>query len=68
VILQLKYLIDEKQIVIKSDFSGVLLFLIAHIHLKEYFVKYCSNAIKYASEDPEITSFIEITTKNRFRN
>ncbi|SDZ86493.1 Signal transduction histidine kinase [Flavobacterium gillisiae] len=63
VVLQLKHLIDEKQIVIKSDFSECPTFLIAHIHLKSILLNIVSNAIKYASENPEITSFIEITTK-----
>jgi hypothetical protein len=47
VILQLKYLIDEKQIMIKSDFSECPTFFNCSYSFKEYFVKYCSNAIKY---------------------
>jgi signal transduction histidine kinase len=62
VVLQLKYLIDEKQIVIKSDFSECPTFLISPIHLKSILLNVLSNAIKYASEDPERKKIVEVTT------
>jgi signal transduction histidine kinase len=61
--LQLKYLIDEKQIVIKPDFSECPTFLMADIHLNSVLLNILSNAVKYASEDPETVKFIEVTTK-----
>jgi signal transduction histidine kinase len=63
VILQIKYLIDEKQIAIKSDFSECPAFLISDIHLNSVLLNILSNAVKYASENPETAKFIEVTTK-----
>ena len=62
VVLQLKYLIDEKGIAIKSDFSQCPTFLISPIHLKSILLNVLSNAIKYASEDPERKKIVEVTT------
>lgn len=62
VVLQLKYLIDEKGIIIKSDFSECPAFLISPIHLKSILLNVLSNAIKYASEDPERKKIVEVTT------
>jgi signal transduction histidine kinase len=63
VILQLKYLIDEKQIAVKADFSDCPAFLIEDIHLKSVLLNILSNAVKYASENPETAKFIQVTTK-----
>jgi signal transduction histidine kinase len=63
VILQLKYLIDEKQIAVKADFSDCPAFLIEDIHLKSVLLNILSNAVKYASENPRTAKFIQVTTK-----
>ncbi|MEZ7505131.1 ATP-binding protein [Flavobacterium sp. Arc2] len=63
VILQLKFLIDEKKIEIKSDFSECPTFLISKVHLKSMLLNVVSNAIKYASEDGEIVPFIEVSSQ-----
>jgi signal transduction histidine kinase len=63
VILQIKYLIDENQIVVKSDFSECPTFLTSDIHLNSILLNILSNAVKFASENPETVKFIEVTTK-----
>jgi signal transduction histidine kinase len=63
VILQLKYLIDQKQIAIKSDFSGCPTFSISDIHLNTVLQNIISNAVKYASDNPDRAKFIEVITK-----
>ncbi|MFT7396529.1 MAG: signal transduction histidine kinase, partial [Flavobacterium sp.] len=63
VILQLKYLIDQKQIEIKSDFSGCPTFSMSEIHLNTVLQNIISNAVKYASDDPDRAKFIEVITK-----
>lgn len=68
VILQLKQLIEEKQIEIKSDFSGCPTLWIKKLHLKSILLNILSNAIKFASENPEIKKSIEIITKKENGN
>jgi signal transduction histidine kinase len=63
VILQLRFLIDEKKIEIKSDFSECPTFLISKVHLKSMLLNVVSNAIKYASDDGEIVPFIEVSSQ-----
>ena len=63
VILQLKYLIDQKQIAIKSDFSECPTFSMSDIHLNTVLQNIISNAVKYASDNPDRAKFIEVITK-----
>ncbi|UQD55260.1 ATP-binding protein [Flavobacterium sp. K5-23] len=62
VILQLNYLIDKKDIEVKADFSECPTFLISVIHLKSILQNILSNAVKYASDNPDIIKHIEIST------
>jgi signal transduction histidine kinase len=55
--------IDQKQIVIKSDFSGCPTFSMSEIHLNTVLQNIISNAVKYASDNPDRAKFIEVITK-----
>ncbi|WPR71919.1 ATP-binding protein [Flavobacterium sp. NG2] len=68
VILQMKYLIDEKQIEVKSDFSSCPSLVIKDIHLKSILQNILSNSIKYATEDTEKKRIIEVSTKKSNEN
>jgi signal transduction histidine kinase len=63
VILQHKYLIDQKQIAIISDFSECPSFSMLDIHLNTVLQNIISNAVKYASDNPDRAKFIEVITK-----
>jgi signal transduction histidine kinase len=62
-VILLKYLIDQKQITIRSDFSECTTFSMSDIHLNTVLQNIISNAVKYASDNPEIAKFIEVITK-----